>query len=213
MTSWLTRDQFLSQLRDDGEELAKPAPCPSDFSDKGQSYWIEEYPIDFEEASRTTPIPAEADVVVIGSGITAAATLYTLADRAPGLKAVVLEARGICSGATGRNGGHICRPEGTDLRALIEEVGSFEAARLSHLGTRNRDLMLEAIDRLDIADDVDLKLTGTRVVFASEKERNTYLDELKYAEEQGISLEGHLLGTAALCEVWVAVLLFLVLTH
>ncbi|KAL5592984.1 hypothetical protein FOBRF1_012086 [Fusarium oxysporum] len=190
MTSWLNKDQFLSQLQSDDIDAQQSAPCPSDYSE-GQSYWIQEYDIDFEDECRAAALPGEVDVVVIGTGISAAACLYAIANQKPDLKIAVLEARGICTGATGRNGGHICRAEGTDLRALVEEVGQEEAIRLSRLGTRNRDLMLEAIDKLGAADEVDLELTGTRIVFASEEERQTYLAELDYAKKLGVSLEGH----------------------
>jgi glycine/D-amino acid oxidase-like deaminating enzyme len=61
---------------------------------------------------RSTPdLPSEADIVVIGSGITAAffALDILIADHGiPGnMNMVVLEARTMCSGATGRNGGHL----------------------------------------------------------------------------------------------------------
>ncbi|KAG6840776.1 hypothetical protein C0991_004501 [Blastosporella zonata] len=59
--------------------------------------------------SELTP---EADVCIIGSGITGVSAAYhlakTLATREGGqVKAVVLDARDFCSGATGRNGGHL----------------------------------------------------------------------------------------------------------
>lgn len=200
MTSWLNRDQFLTQLQNDQARHVQSAPCPSDFSE-GRSYWIEEYAIDFEEQCRDTPLAEDVDVVIIGTGITGAACLYTLTARNPQLKVAVVEARGICTGATGRNGGHICRAEGTDLRALVEELGQEEALRLSLLGIRNRDLMLEAIDNLGIADEIDLQLTGTRVVFATDEERQTYLAELDYAKELGVSFEGHLMESEELCKV------------
>ena len=49
----------------------------------------------------------EADIVVIGSGMTAASLTRYLLSKKPGLKIVLMEARDLCSGATGRNGGHI----------------------------------------------------------------------------------------------------------
>ena len=48
----------------------------------------------------------EADVVVIGAGLTGISTAFHLLKNKPDLKVQVLEARGLCDGATGRNGGH-----------------------------------------------------------------------------------------------------------
>ena len=47
------------------------------------------------------------DVAIIGSGMTAASLSRTLYAKRPGIKIVLVEARDLCSGATGRNGGHI----------------------------------------------------------------------------------------------------------
>ncbi|TVY65230.1 hypothetical protein Focb16_v015439 [Fusarium oxysporum f. sp. cubense] len=196
-TSWLNKEQFLSQLQENDTGSQQSAPCPSDYAE-GQSYWIQEYAIEFEDQCRTAGLPGEVDVVVIGTGISAAACLYAIANQKPELRIAVVEARGICTGATGRNGGHICRAEGTDLRALVEEVGQEEAIRLSRLGTHNRDLMLEAVEKIEAADQVDLNLTGTRVVFASDQERQTYLAELDYAQKLGISLEGRFIAAEQL---------------
>ncbi|KAF9882275.1 hypothetical protein CkaCkLH20_00311 [Colletotrichum karsti] len=202
MATWDDRVRYF-ELMDKGDDgsntgIATTAPCPADY-EVGKSYWIEEYPIDFD--CRSAPLPEEdVDVVVIGSGITAAAVLHNLAEKRHDLKVAVVEARGICSGATGRNGGHLCRAEGTELRNLVEELGFEEAVRLSNFGVRNRDLTLSAIDKLGIQDKVDLELTGTRVVFASEEEKKTYLEELDFAETHGLKFEGHYLKPEKLVE-------------
>lgn len=49
------------------------------------------------------PVPAEADAVVIGGGVAGCSAAYQLAKR--GKRVVLVEMRGICSGASGRNGG------------------------------------------------------------------------------------------------------------
>lgn len=76
------------------------------------SYWQD--PPDLLAEERTTSaLPDSADVVIIGSGLTGAAVAWNLLKHIPvtdGVppsrepKIVMLEARGACSGATGRNG-------------------------------------------------------------------------------------------------------------
>lgn len=68
------------------------------------SFWHSE-PSQFLLGHRTTPeLPTEADVVIVGSGITGASAARFLSEdeRAKGLKVVMLEAREACWGATGR---------------------------------------------------------------------------------------------------------------
>ncbi|KAK0745380.1 FAD dependent oxidoreductase [Apiosordaria backusii] len=74
------------------------------------SYWLRD-PNPLLLGHRTTPdLPEEADIVIIGSGITGAfAARFLLQDYASNKKLVMLEAREACGGATGRNGGH-CQP-------------------------------------------------------------------------------------------------------
>ena len=68
------------------------------------SFWHSE-PSEFLIGHRTTPhLPSEADVVIVGSGITGASAARYLAEdeRAKGLSVVMLDAREACWCATGR---------------------------------------------------------------------------------------------------------------
>ena len=69
-----------------------------------QSYWQTR---PHRLASYCSPFPDKVDVVIIGSGITGVSVARNLWENAPLLKVAILEARTLCSGATGRNGGHI----------------------------------------------------------------------------------------------------------
>ena len=69
-----------------------------------ESFWHSE-PNEFLLGHRTTEkLPAEADIVIVGSGITGTSAARYLAedDRAKGKSVVLLEAREACWGATGR---------------------------------------------------------------------------------------------------------------
>ena len=66
-------------------------------------YWLNDAP--YQDFRSTAELPARADVVVIGGGITGVSTAYFL--RQHGIEVTLLERRGLSGGATGRNGGHI----------------------------------------------------------------------------------------------------------
>lgn len=68
------------------------------------SYWIEHSAdTDPTRLAAPPPLPAEADYVIIGGGMTGVSTAYFLAKL--GLSSVVVEGRTLAGGATGRNGG------------------------------------------------------------------------------------------------------------
>ncbi|KIL61456.1 hypothetical protein M378DRAFT_193437 [Amanita muscaria Koide BX008] len=117
-----------------------PVPSPS------TSYWlIPPSPISNHGSDGSTPLPDYADVVVIGSGITGTSFVRALMknsakgddERRP-LTVVMLEARDVCSGATGRNGGHITPILYAHYQWLKDEFGADVAKdiirfRLKHL--------------------------------------------------------------------------------
>lgn len=55
------------------------------------------------------PLPDCADVVIIGSGITGTSVAYTILPNVSAAKVVMLEARSVCSGGTGRYANHHSR--------------------------------------------------------------------------------------------------------
>lgn len=94
----------------EGSGVGFPHPRPN------LSFWLQGTRNNPLIGHRTTQtIPSDADVVVIGAGMSGAATAYHLFkghDPVEGSlpKVVMIEAREACYGATGRNGGH-CRPD------------------------------------------------------------------------------------------------------
>lgn len=68
-------------------------------------YWrCELHPVDDHRS--TELLPSECDVVIIGSGMAGVVTAYHLCEQTEGNEPsiLMLEARQVCSGATGRNG-------------------------------------------------------------------------------------------------------------
>ena len=67
------------------------------------SYW-QDPPDDIADVRSTEDLPTEADIVIVGSGISGATIALDLLSEFPDKKIVLLEARQAASGASGRNG-------------------------------------------------------------------------------------------------------------
>lgn len=87
-------------------------------------------------------LPAEGDVVIIGSGIAAISTALHLFRHDPALRIVMLEARSAISGATGRNGGHIKAVPWTDYSALKTELGKESAMKITKFRLAHLDALV-----------------------------------------------------------------------
>ncbi|KAK8846880.1 hypothetical protein IAR55_005970 [Kwoniella newhampshirensis] len=81
--------------------------------DRTESFWLSERDQVLQNARTTEDLPKNADVVIVGSGLTGAMTSYHLYNEAEKkgkkIRVVMIEADEFCGGATARNGGH-CKP-------------------------------------------------------------------------------------------------------
>lgn len=141
-----------------------PNPNPSD------SYWLDDPPYPELVNVQSKLLPEDADIVIIGSGITAAAVAWSIlqqhrgqesatgqvpADRhdnqdsqksrQPGAppRIIVLEARSLCSGATGRNGGHIKPSPQETFADFKDKLGPARAAELARFQLRHVEMIPE----------------------------------------------------------------------
>lgn len=77
------------------------------------------------------------DYVIIGSGISGAMIAYNLLKKFPKRRIMMLEAREICSGATGRNGGHTKAASYRSYLQHTAELGREEALKIARLEYSN----------------------------------------------------------------------------
>ena len=106
-----------------GAEQMLPIPDPV------TSYWLSE-PHELSEFRSTAKLPTETDIVIIGggfAGVTAAYHLLQNNKKPP--RIVILEARQLCSGATGRNGGH-SKIKINTLTSLIPKYGKSKVDQI-----------------------------------------------------------------------------------
>jgi hypothetical protein len=161
------------------------------------SYWLEDPPHPELVHVQSPELPKSADIVIIGSGITGAAVARsvlqewarraekdkdadTQADTGPP-RVVVLEARSLCSGATGRNGGHI-KSSPHELFALLKATyGPERAAALTRFQLAHLKALTElcAAEGWDVAECREVESCD---VYLDEKDRDAafkLVDELK----------------------------------
>lgn len=111
-----------------GPPIHKPRP----------SYWHDHLsPLaNLIEPSTFTPT-APYTHIIIGSGISGTMIAYFLLQIEPSAKVLMLEAREVCSGATGRNGGHTKAASYRSYLAHREELGKEEALKIARLEYSN----------------------------------------------------------------------------
>ncbi|MCJ1435569.1 hypothetical protein MMC27_004943 [Xylographa pallens] len=153
-----------------------PHPHPT------ESYW--QLPPHAIATHRTTPqLPTSTtfDYVIVGSGVSAAATAYKLFSRDPSLSILMLEARTAASGASGRNGGH-CRP-GWWLRFKRHHdlFGEEEALRFERLEEETVQDIAAFVRAHDV--DCDFQDVETADVFLTEEEWAEALEVKRFREE------------------------------
>ncbi|KAH8673197.1 FAD dependent oxidoreductase [Ilyonectria robusta] len=117
----------------------------------------------------TAQLPEECDIVVVGAGYSAAALVTHIIAQAKGNlpSILVLEARQLCSGATGRNGGHLKPDSYYSISRLATEYGIDAAAEVANFESANVDAVTEFIRENKV--DCDFILTrATDVQFSVE---------------------------------------------
>jgi len=119
---------------------------------------------------RTTaalPTTQVFDFIIIGSGISGAATAYKLLSRNPSLQILILEARTAASGASGRNGGHCRAGWWEKFTRYVEAFGEDEALRFEKLEEQNVQDIAAFVTEHDV--DCDFRDVETAEVFVHEE--------------------------------------------
>lgn len=153
--------------------------------------YTQEHALSYYAASAraSTPYPELAgdliaDVCVIGGGFTGVNTAIELAQR--GLSVILLEARRIGWGASGRNGGQLIRGIGHDVEGFSRHVGAEGVRYLHRAGIDSVELVRQRIT--DNAIECDLRwgfceLANTPAQFDAFKAEQDGLAQLGYRHE------------------------------
>ncbi|EAW15257.1 NAD(P)/FAD-dependent oxidoreductase [Aspergillus clavatus NRRL 1] len=141
------------------------------------SFW-QANPHDLHNHRSTEHLPTHSDIVIIGAGYAGVSTAYhLLTDFTERVGSItILEARGACSGATGRNGGHLRPDLYGHIPTYIERAGAEAGAEIAEFEIAHVHAIKQLIEREQI--DCDFMLTRTMDVWcnaeAAEKARRVY---------------------------------------
>ncbi|ODV95233.1 hypothetical protein PACTADRAFT_75745 [Pachysolen tannophilus NRRL Y-2460] len=142
-------------------------------------FWLSE-PSEIHNFRSSSELPEEVDVVVIGGGYAGSSTSYfALKDNPFAPKILLLEARSICSGATGRNGGHLKPDYYSQYLEFVEKYGYREAAEIINFEAAHIEEMKSIVESEGI--DCDYVLTRACEVDYS---NNHQIEENYYAMQK-----------------------------
>ncbi|KAJ3918744.1 FAD dependent oxidoreductase [Lentinula edodes] len=157
-----------------------------------KSFWIDSPDANpLAKEGSTGLLPTAADICIIGSGITGVSVAYHLATRFMGkepLKIILLEARDFCSGATGRNGGHLTPNVFFDFCNYKARYGQQEALKALELENHTAMGILEFISSQNIAGAVDLVAGGHLTAFVTNDEFLRAKEDYDAVKAAGIDL-------------------------
>lgn len=122
-----------------------------------KSFWLKD-PHPKLARLQSNTLPSEAEVVIIGSGISGTSIAKTILEaqatskskgksRIP--KVVILEARDVCSGATGRNGGHLLETA-DEFGEYVDRFGLEAARKLMRFRLAHLPEILAVVDQLGL---------------------------------------------------------------
>lgn len=147
------------------------------------SFWLRTPHPQFEQPS-TQALPTKADVVIIGSGITGTSIACTLLQNrkknesaSPHPFVVMLEARDICSGATGRNGGHILE-KADDYADLEDSLGEDAARKIMRFRLAHLPEILQTAEEIGLTDSAQVRKVRFMSAYFSDKSWEAALERL-----------------------------------
>ncbi|KAM0558138.1 hypothetical protein ACHAPJ_005305 [Fusarium lateritium] len=163
---------LVQQVKD---RLCLTAGLPSDRP--SSCYWQE--PPASIATTQSDDLPRVTDIAIIGSGVTGTSVAHTLLNhpQASGLRLTILEARNACSGATGRNGGHLVSDICDRFEHLVDTLGVEEAVKILRFSEANIAELKAIVAQLDKSEQDAVELREVNAT-ATIGDRKT-LDHLK----------------------------------
>ncbi|KAF7903887.1 hypothetical protein EAF00_001221 [Botryotinia globosa] len=137
-------------------------PIPA--KDPTEPFWhSEKHCLHDHRSTDILPVNDIIDVVIIGAGYAGVATAYNLVKNeitpnCPKLSVMILDARSVCSGATGRNGAHLRPDLYGHIPKYIKRGGVRAGAEIAEFEIAH----VQALKELILCEKIDCDFTSTR---------------------------------------------------
>ncbi|KAI9455035.1 FAD dependent oxidoreductase-domain-containing protein [Russula earlei] len=192
---------FDVPLQDPFQAIITPSPQLTSHalpvSNSTPSFWMAGAPgvNPLARVGSTGTLTADADICIIGSGITGVSVAYHLSKlfgdnvtlRDP-LSVVILEARDFCSGATGRNGGHLTPHSFIGFKRDAAMWGIPDAIRAVHIEEHVVNAIVSLVKNAGLENEVDLVDSGRTILFLTGEEEEGARDDYELAKAAGINV-------------------------
>ncbi|KAH7125800.1 FAD dependent oxidoreductase [Dactylonectria macrodidyma] len=149
-----------------------PHPTSLPVGNPTSSYWLSQPHPQLQNFCSSEKLPAYADTVIIGSGISGSLIAHELCTRrshGADKPVIMLEARSLASGATGRNGGHIKPDCYKNFASYQRRHGTEVAKSLCRFELDNMRESVKFITEQGLAETVDLVETKSVDFFMTQK--------------------------------------------
>jgi len=127
----------------------------------------------------------DVDIAIIGGGYTGLSAAYYLAQRFPGKKIALFEAKGVGHGASGRNGGMLLPQTANEYMQIYSDPQTHK--RIYDATVKNMDDLAQLIQIQKI--DCDLRSNGALLVIAKERQVDQYRQYASQAKALGMPIE------------------------
>lgn len=165
------QDKLKDYSLSNGHRPASTLPLPSPPKACADSYLPHPKPLDcfwqsqkheLHDHRSTEQLPVHSDLVIIGAGYAGTSTAWHLThDSSMDSKSItILEARGACSGATGRNGGHLRPDMYGHIPTFLDRAGAEAAEEVACFEVAH----LQSIKKLIHKEKIDCDFTLTRSI-------------------------------------------------
>ncbi|GAB5534687.1 MAG: FAD-binding oxidoreductase [Rubricoccaceae bacterium] len=128
------------------------------------------------------PLGAQADIVIVGGGIIGAATAFWLRRLAPERSVLLLEARHLAYGASGRNAGFLLLGTHSDYASAVDTYGRDRAQRIWQF---TRETYRHILDDVDTGQ-IGLETKGSVIAAGTAEEADRLRRSQQLLAEDGV---------------------------